>query len=190
MPQPGNSKLKDFTQKMRSEGSAAFAAGPWDDVQQPKEPPRSATERQQASWALRAAADRLPRQRSPRGLEDRVLTWVAIVALATFITGVLGTYLSYKPGSRPATTPIEPGTALPDPQRLEARLSVLEAHFRQLLNPLRERLQALEQQLVINSNQFEARLLELESSLPLVGEGIGMRLQQLEQQLADTEGRL
>jgi hypothetical protein len=195
MSQPGNSKLRDFTQKMRSEGSAAFAAGPWDDEQQPKEPPRSTTERQRASWALRAAADRLPGKRSPRGLEDRVLAWVAIVALATFIAGVLGTYLSYKPGSGPATTRIEPsrfepGTPVPDPARLEARLNVLEERFRELLDPLRERLQALEQQLVINSNQFEARLLELENSPPPAGEGVGVRLRQLEQKLADSTERL
>ena len=190
MSQPGNSKLRDFTQKMRNEGSAAFAGGPWDDVKEPETQSQSAAERQQSSWSIPPVQTRKPGKKSPRGMEDRILAWVAIMALATFITGILGTYLSYKPGRKPATTRIEPVTRAPDLARLEARLSALEKRFQQVLDPLRARLQTIEKQLVLNRDQFEARLVELENNLPPATDGYRIRLLQLEQKLADTAGRL
>lgn len=183
MTQAESTRLKAFTRKIRDEGSAGFAAGPWDE----SDAAASARQRQQTRWAMhRARAHSRPQHL----VSDRILTWAAIVALITLSVGIVGAWLSYQPNPGAAITrPISLNkTSL---ERFETRLERMEKRLSTILEPYIRMLNNLDGRLKKTSEELSARLRILEmGTLPATENAYEARLQSLETQLAATMARL
>jgi len=99
--------LQAFAQKMRDEGAAGFASGltpwkTWDDFEE-----RVGSRVWQGTAEHIAAKERL---KSSFG--DRVLTAMAVLAVATLAIGIVGVYVTQKPALQVADN-VQPPTAAP-----------------------------------------------------------------------------
>lgn len=192
MPLSDNRKLKDFTRKIRNEGSAGFAGGPWDARENTGKQSQSATERRSESWSMHSVQPPKQRKKTVRTTLDLVLTWIAIAALVLIVVGVLGTWLSYRqdreirPDHDLSTTRVERVVQPANLGPIEERLSALENRLSRILAPFTEQLKTIENRLVNNRSQFGERTQNIERRLVNTRTQFDERAQTIELRLANT----
>ncbi|MGD8874144.1 MAG: hypothetical protein PVH38_03260, partial [Gammaproteobacteria bacterium] len=126
MQEPDKEKLRAFEQKMHDEGADGFADGPrpwetWDE---------SGAQAGAGKRVWEGKARRIYRNAPMRrSLGERILSGLAMVALATMVVGIAGVYFTEKQPQTVAWTAVQP-TPIPLPenrgsavQRLPARVT-------------------------------------------------------------------
>jgi hypothetical protein len=93
MPRGNQDKTREFQEKMRTQGAAGFAAGPWRDIEESLGMDQSVVVDQEGNPVWSVKHTRKPRQRVSRSTFDRLLGAVAVLAIATLVTSVLAIYL-------------------------------------------------------------------------------------------------
>jgi predicted nucleic acid-binding Zn-ribbon protein len=198
MTQAEQERLREFSQKMRDEGSAGFANGPWDDAEIDGDDSPSTKQRQKKHRTTNSS--RRARQRT---IGDRVLTWLAILALITLIAGLTGTWLSYQPKPGVTATRADRMNRASDIEHVASRLTRMEKRLSHILDPyirmlnklsgklddtqkrLNEHIQNTGQQAATTPTGIEERLENIEQQLAAAGERMG----NVEQQRAATDER-
>ena len=179
MTQAEQARVRDFSQKMRDQGSDGFADGPWDDAEIEGDNHLSARQRLQRNWLTNAS--RHTRQRT---LGDRVLTWVTILTLIALVAGIAGAWLSYQPEPGNMATDKTPGVA-----RVEARLTRMEKRLSRILDPYIRMLNNLSGKL----DDTQQQLLEHRQNTgqqPALTTGLEARLDTVEQRLVAADKRM
>ncbi len=85
-------KTREFQKKMRTQGAAGFAAGPWKDVEESLGMDQSVVVDQDGNPVWSVQHTRKPRHAVSRSGFDRLLGGVAVLALATLLTSALAIY--------------------------------------------------------------------------------------------------
>jgi DedD protein len=185
MTQAENLLLREFSRKMRDEGTAGFADGPWDETEMEGDNELSARQRQQRNWTMKAA-----RTRRPRTIGDRVLTWMAILALITLVAGIAGAWLSYQP--EPEITVLDPDSLNKTPtlERVESRLTRMEKRLSHILDPYIRSLNNLNSKLDDTQQQLIEHIRNPELQQATTATGFAVRLEEVEQRLATTDERM
>ena len=100
MPRSNAEKTREFQKKMRTQGAAGFAAGPWQDVEESLGMDQSVVVDQDGNPVWSVQHTRKPRHALSRSGFDRLLGGVAALATATLLTSVLAIYFeqSREPG--------------------------------------------------------------------------------------------
>jgi hypothetical protein len=93
MPRGNKDKTREFQEKMRTQGAAGFAAGPWRDIEESLGMDQSVVVDQEGNPVWSVKHTRKPRQAISRSTFDRLLGGVAVLAIATLVTSVLAIYL-------------------------------------------------------------------------------------------------
>jgi len=185
MTQAENARVREFSQKMRDKGSAGFAAGPWDNAEAGGGSRLSARQRKQRNWGMKAS--RRARQRT---FGDRVLTWMAILALITLIAGIAGAWLSYQPEPEITVTHPDRLNKTPGLARVESRLTRMEKRLSHILDPYIRRLNNLGSELDNTQEQLIGHIRNTEQQQATMATGFDERLENVEQQLAATRERM
>jgi chromosome segregation ATPase len=181
MTQVERERLREFTQKLREEGTAAFADGPWDDAEKKGE----GRQQRKKDGAMKPS-----RQTRQQTLGDRILNWLAILSLIGLIVGVAGTWVSYQ--REPETSPTRPErlNQTSGLEHVESRLTRMEKRLSHILDPYIRTLNNLSVELGKMQKQLTEHIEnagQLESTLPT---GIEERLENVEQRLAATDERM
>jgi hypothetical protein len=92
MSRSNANKTREFQKKMRTQGAAGFAAGPWKDVEESLGMDQSVVVDQDGNPVWSVQHTRKPRHTVSRSGFDRLLGGVAVLALATLLTSVLAIY--------------------------------------------------------------------------------------------------
>lgn len=185
MTQAENTRVREFFEKIRDKGSAGFADGPWDDAEIDGDNRLSAKQRQQRNWGMKAF--RRARQRT---FGDRVLTWMAILALITLIAGIAGAWLSNQPESEITVTRTDRLNKTPDLARIESRLTRMEKRLSHILDPYIRRLNNLGNKLGNTQEQLSEHIRNTGQQQATIATAFGERLEEVEQRLAATNGRM
>lgn len=185
MTQSEQARVRDFSQRMRDEGSAGFADGPWDETEMEGDNELSARQRQQRNWTVNAT-----RTRRPRTLGDRVLTWMTILALITLVAGIAGAWWSYQP--EPEITVLDPDSLNKTPalERVESRLTRMEKRLSHILDPYIRSLNNLSGKLDDSQQQLIEHIRNSELQQATTTTGFKARLQNVEQRLAASDERM
>ncbi len=185
MTQSEQARVRDFSQRMRDEGSAGFADGPWDETEMEGDNELSARQRQQRNWTVNAT-----RTRSPRTLGDRVLTWMTILALITLVAGIAGAWWSYQP--EPEITVLDPDSLNKTPalERVESRLTRMEKRLSHILDPYIRSLNNLSGKLDDSQQQLIEHIRNSELQQATTATGFEARLQNVGQRLAASDERM
>jgi hypothetical protein len=93
MPRGNQDKTREFQEKMRTQGAAGFAAGPWREIEDSLGMDQSVVVDQEGNPVWSVKHTRKPRQAVSRSTFDRLLGGVAVLAIATLVTSVLAIYL-------------------------------------------------------------------------------------------------
>jgi hypothetical protein len=92
MPRSNAEKTREFRNRMRTQGAAGFAAGPWQDVEESLGMDQSVVVDQDGNPVWSVQHTRKPRHALSRSGFDRLLGGVAALATATLLTSVLAIY--------------------------------------------------------------------------------------------------
>ena len=181
MTQAEQIRLREFSQRMRDEGTAGFADGPWDETDMEDDPELSARQRQKQRWGMHAL-----RSRRQRTFSDRVLTWAAILALITLVAGIAGAWLSYQP--EPVTSVTTPYRLHQTPglDRIESRLTRMEKRLSHILDPYIRTLNNLGGA----QQQLTRQVDNIEKKQATTATGFDERLENIEQRMQITDERL
>ncbi|UCC56948.1 MAG: SPOR domain-containing protein [Gammaproteobacteria bacterium] len=182
MTQSDREQLREFTQKLRDEGPAAFADGPWDDAATEGEDKTSARRRKKKRGAMNSS--RHARQQT---LGDRVLTWLAILALIGLMVGLGGTWLSHQPEAELAGTRTDRLKQTPGLERVESRLTRMEKRLSHILDPYIRTLNNLSVELGDMQKQLNEHIENAGQQQSALPTGIEERLENIEQRLAATD---
>ncbi|MFV1972850.1 MAG: SPOR domain-containing protein [Thiohalobacterales bacterium] len=185
MTQSEQARVRNFSQRMRDEGSAGFADGPWDETEMEGDNELSTRQRQQRNWTVNAT-----RTRRPRTLGDRVLTWMTILALITLIAGIAGAWWSYQP--EPEITVLDPDSLgkTPTLERVESRLTRMEKRLSHILDPYIRSLNNLSGKLDDSQQQLIEHIRNSELQQATTATGFEAHLQNVEQRLAASDERM
>lgn len=185
MTQSEQARVRNFSQRMRDEGSAGFADGPWDETEMEGDNELSARQRQQRNWTVNAT-----RTRRPRTLGDRVLTWMTILALITLVAGIAGAWWSYQP--EPEITVLDPDSLNKTPalERVESRLTRMEKRLSHILDPYIRSLNNLSGKLDDSQQQLIEHIRNSELQQATTATGFEARLQNVGQRLAASDERM
>jgi hypothetical protein len=92
MPRSNDEKTREFQKRMRTQGAAGFAAGPWKEVEESLGMDQSVVVDQNGNPVWSVQHTRKPRHTVSRSGFDRLLGGVAVLAIATLLTSVLAIY--------------------------------------------------------------------------------------------------
>jgi hypothetical protein len=185
MTQADQARVREFSQKMRDKGSAGFADGPWDDAESDGNNRLSAKQRQQRNWGMKTF-----RRTRKRTFSERVLTWVAILALITLVAGIAGAWLSYQPEPEITVTRTDWLNNTPGLAHIESRLTRMEKRLSHILDPYIRRLNNLGNELNNSQEQLVEHIRNTEQQQAITTTGFEERLENAEQQLAATDERM
>ena len=101
MPRSQDEKTREFQQRMRTEGAAGFASGPWNEIEESLGMDQSVVVDQEGNPVWSVKHTRKPRHAVSRSTFDRLVGGVAVLAIATLVTSVLAIYYeqNIEPGS-------------------------------------------------------------------------------------------
>mgnify|MGYP001816138344 FL=1 len=101
MPRSNDEKTREFQQKMRTQGAAGFAAGPWNEIEESLGMDQSVVVDQEGNPVWSVKHTRKPRHAVSRSTFDRLVGGVAVLATATLVTSVMAIYFEQtrEPGS-------------------------------------------------------------------------------------------
>jgi hypothetical protein len=185
MTQAEQARLREFSQKMRDKGSAGFADGPWDDAENDGNDRLSAKQRRQRNWGMKTF-----RRTRKRTFSERVLTWVAILALITLVAGIAGAWLSYQPEPEITVTRTDWLNNTPGLAQIESRLTRMEKRLSHILDPYIRRLNNLGNELNNSQEQLVEHIRITEQQQAITTTGFEERLENVEQQLVATDERM
>lgn len=185
MTQAEQARIREFSQKMRDKGSAGFADGPWDDAENDANQRLSAKQRQQRNWGMKR-----PRRGRRWTFGEHVLTWVAILALITLITGIAGAWLSYQPEPKITVTRTDWLNNTPGLAQIESRLTRMEKRLSHILDPYIRRLSNLGNELGNTREQLIEHVRNAEQQQATTATGFEARMENAEQRLAATDERM
>jgi len=177
-------EIREFTQKMRNEGSAGFADGPWEETELANDTELTASQRRKKNWGMNSS--RRTRQRT---LGDRVLTWVTILTLITLVAGVGGTWLSYQPEPEVTVLATDRLNKTPSLERVESRLTRMERRLSHILDPYIRMLNNLSGELDDTQKQLIEHIQDA-GQQQAATTGIEERLENVEQRLASADERM
>jgi SPOR domain len=160
----------EFSQKIRNEGKAGFAAGPWSDPAKIGVKARPAITQPGTTRARPGSPPVQSDNQAPCRLGDRILTGLAIMSLGMLITAAMGAYLSHESQRTATTVSSESLESAGLPGSSDPRFAEIERKLTQVNDSYGERLHSLETKIAQTIDPYEARLTQVESRLEASGD--------------------